>query len=58
MKTQEAVYYGGLIAGMILGGWLLQELGITGIFQLLGSLGLGVGIGYTAEKVYNGSREG
>jgi hypothetical protein len=24
MKTQDAVYYGGLIAGMILGAWLLR----------------------------------
>jgi hypothetical protein len=55
MKTQDAVYYGGLIAGMILGAWLLRELGVTGLFQLLG--GLALGAGYTAEQVYSNSRE-
>jgi hypothetical protein len=57
MKTQDAIYYGGLIAGMILGAWLLRELGVTGIFQLLGGLALGVGLGYTAEQVYSNSQE-
>jgi hypothetical protein len=56
MKTQDAIYYGGLIAGMILGAWILREMGVTGLFQLLGGLAFGFGLGYTAEQVYNGSQ--
>jgi hypothetical protein len=30
---------------------------VTGLFQLLGGLAVGVGVGYTAEQVYSNSRE-
>jgi len=53
MKTTDAIYYGGLMVGIIIGTLVLRELGVTGIWQLIGSLVLGVGVGYAAERAYS-----
>ncbi len=57
MQIQDAIYYGGLIAGMILGTLILREFHVPGLGQLLGGLVLGVGLGYVAEQAYSRGRE-
>jgi hypothetical protein len=57
MQLQDAIYYGGLITGMILGTLMLREFGVPGLGQLIGGFALGVGIGYVAEQAYRKSRE-
>ena len=55
MKIADAIYTSGLILGMIIGTLLLGKIGVTGIWQLLGGLVTGVGLGYMVESVYNSS---
>lgn len=56
MKTNDAIYYGSFMAGMIIGTLILRELGVTGILQLIGGVALGVGVGYAMESAYDGGR--
>jgi F0F1-type ATP synthase assembly protein I len=52
MKARDAVYYGGLMVGIIVGTLTLRMLGVSGILQLVGGLVVGVGLGYLAERAY------
>lgn len=52
MDPKEAPYYIGLIAGLIIGTLGLKALGVTGIFQLIGALVVGVGIALVAERLH------
>ena len=56
LSTRDAIYYGGLIGGMIVGVTLMRALGFGGIIQLLGGVVVGVGLGYVLEQVYKSSR--
>ncbi len=51
MSAKDAAYYIGLFGGLIAGTLALRAMGISGIFQLLGGLVVGVGCGYLAERV-------
>jgi hypothetical protein len=62
MNAKDAVYYVGLIGGMIVGTLAARQLGIVdwlagfglppGIGQLLCGIVVGVGCGYLAEQLY------
>ena len=56
MNKDEAVYYVGLMVGLICGTLLLRAMGVGGIWQLVGGLVVGVGFGYVAERLYKGSK--
>jgi hypothetical protein len=52
MNPKDAPYYIGLIAGLIIGTLGLKALGVTGIFQFLGALAVGIGIALAAEHIH------
>src|SRR5262245_11577773 len=52
MSNKEAVYYVGLMGGIMIGCLGLQAMGIGGIVALIGGLVCGVGLGYVAERAY------
>lgn len=57
MSTKDAVYYIGLMVGLIAGTMTLRMLGVGGILQLIGGLVVGVGVGYLAERAYGGVKQ-
>lgn len=50
MNTKDAVYYAGLMGGLLVGTLVLRSFGVGGILQLVGGLVVGVGCGYLAEQ--------
>jgi hypothetical protein len=52
MNPKDAPYYIGLMAGLIIGTLGLRALGVTGIFQFIGALLVGIGIALAAEYVH------
>ena len=58
MSTKEAVYYAGLMVGLIIGTFVMRALGIGGILQILAALVVGVGTGFVAQKLYENSKHG
>lgn len=52
MQTKDAIYWIGLMAGLVIGSQIMKMLGIGGILQFLGGLVLGVGCGLLAERLY------
>ena len=56
MNTKDAVYYVGLMGGLIVGTLVLRSLGVGGILQFAGGIVVGVGCGYLAERAYSGPK--
>ena len=54
MSAKDAVYYVGLIVGIIVGTLVTRSLALGPIYQIIGGLGTGVGLGFVAERVYSG----
>jgi hypothetical protein len=52
MDPKDAPYYIGLIAGLIIGTLGLKALGVTGIFQFIGSLAVGIAVALAAERIH------
>ena len=52
MDPKDAPYYIGLIAGLIIGTLGLKALGVTGIFQFIGALVVGIGVALAAERIH------
>jgi len=53
MSKKDAVYYVGLIAGLIAGALVMRALGFGQLMQLLGSVVVGVGCGVLAEAAWS-----
>ena len=58
MSIKDAVYYAGLMAGLIIGTMTMRALGASGILQMLGALVVGVALGFAAQKVYESGKQG
>jgi positive regulator of sigma E activity len=58
MSIKEAVYYAGLMVGLIIGTFAMRALGANGILQILGALVVGVGLGFVAQKLYESGKQG
>ncbi|MEW6212010.1 MAG: hypothetical protein AB1631_26880 [Acidobacteriota bacterium] len=58
MSIKDAVYYAGLMVGLIIGTLTMRALGAGGILQILGALVVGVGLGVVAQKLYESSKQG
>jgi hypothetical protein len=52
MNPKDAPYYIGLMAGLIIGTLGLKALGVTGIFQFIGALVIGMAVALAAEHVH------
>ena len=52
MKKREAVYTGGMMAGIILGTFILRPLGFNNIIVLIGGIVIGIGVGMVAEQTF------
>jgi len=52
MNTKDAVYWAGLMAGVCVGFLAIRSLGFGQIWQLLGGIAVGVGVGYVAEQMF------
>jgi hypothetical protein len=49
MKKEEAINTVALMAGLIVGSLTMRALGLTGIWQILGTLAVGIGFGALAS---------
>jgi hypothetical protein len=58
MSTKDAIYYCGLIVGMIAGTLVARQWIANGLIQLGCGLAVGVGCGYVAEQLYSNLRPG
>jgi len=50
MTRNDALYYGGLMGGLIVGTLALRAMGMPSLIQLVGGLIVGVGCGYLIER--------
>ncbi|HEY0377807.1 MAG TPA: hypothetical protein VGC87_12850 [Pyrinomonadaceae bacterium] len=56
MDPKDAPYYIGLIAGIMIG-WLgLRAFGVTGTFQFIGAIVVGIGVALVAERLHEKQR--
>ena len=52
MSIKDVPYYVGLILGLVVGTLALRLMGVSGIFQLLGGLAVGVGAGWVLDQMF------
>jgi hypothetical protein len=53
MKVQDAVYYVGLMTGMIVGVLSSRALGYPSLYGVIAGVVIGVGVGYVAERAWS-----
>lgn len=52
MNFKDVPYYLGLMGGLIVGSLALGMAGVSGLWQLLGGLAVGVGAGYVLDQAF------